>query len=118
MPACRSRTMGGNKLDNAVWAYVSSMINDFEKVKSAVKDLKKKREEDKSANKKSRDNLLIEKNNLKIKRGKLFELYSEMGKVMSVSAKEDMDLKLKEIDEKEKNDRQTNFRIRRGHEGD
>jgi len=102
MPACRSRTMGGNKLDNAVWAYVSSMINDFEKVKSAVKDLKKKRENDKSANKNSRDNLLVEKNNLKIKRGKLFELYSEMGKAMSTSAKEDMDLKLKEIDEKEK----------------
>ena len=102
MPACRSRTMGGNKLDNAIWAYVSSMINDFEKVKSAVKDLKKKREEDKSANKNSRDNLLVEKNNLKIKRGKLFELYSEMGKAMSASAKEDMDLKLKEIDEKEK----------------
>jgi len=77
------------------------MINDFEKVKSAVKDLKK-REKDKFLNKNSRDNLLIEKNNLKIKRGKLFELYSEMGKAMSVSAKEDLDLKLKEIDEKEK----------------
>lgn len=94
--------MGANKLDNAVWMYIDSLVNNLEKVKEEIRNLRKKREKDKSSNKQSRDNLLVEKNSLKIKRGRLFKLYSEAGESMSVSAKEDLELTLREIDEKER----------------
>ncbi|OGZ62778.1 MAG: hypothetical protein A2639_00320 [Candidatus Staskawiczbacteria bacterium RIFCSPHIGHO2_01_FULL_34_27] len=101
-PPCKSRSMGAGKLDRAIWGFVSDLIQDKERIQRAVFDIKEKREKHKFSNKKSCDNLLLEKNNLKIKRKRLFDLYSESDNEISDSAKEDLKNKLKDIDEKER----------------
>lgn len=100
-PSCKSRTMGGRKLDRVIWEFVSGLIQDKEKIQRAVFDIKEKRESHKSSNKKSKDNLLKEKSVLKMKRKRLFDLYSESDSEISESAKEDLKNKLKDIDGKE-----------------
>jgi len=97
---CKSRTMGVNKLDRAVWAFVSDLISDKGKITKAVIDLKQKRAKDKLSNKKSLENLLSEKNSVKIKRSNLLDLYSD-GE-LSEYAKNDLKIKLAEMDEQEK----------------
>ncbi len=100
-PRCKSRSMGANKLDRAVWAFVSSLIQDKDRIQRAVFDIKEKREKHKFSNKKSCNNLLLEKNTLKAKRKRLFDLYSESDSDISESAKEDLKNKLRDIDQKE-----------------
>ncbi len=96
-PTCRSRSMGSHKLDNAVWAYVSSLINDRNKLNNNISQLREKRENDRTSNKKVLDSLLEEKANLKSKKGKLLELYSE-GKFEAG----DLEEKINEFTEREK----------------
>lgn len=99
-PPCKSRTMGKNKLDGAIWAFVSDLINDKNKINQAVIDLRKKREKDKVLNKKSLDDLLSAKEAVKIKRRNLFDLYSDVD--FSEYAKGDLKKKLGEMDDQER----------------
>ncbi len=94
---CRARTMSKNKLDNAVWGYVRELINDKDKIKRSVRVLRGRRESERDQNQKVCDILLLEKSGLKIKKGKLLDLYSDED-----ISKEDIKLKLNELDEKEK----------------
>ena len=96
-PVCRSRSMLAGKLDNAVWAYVSSLINDKNILKNNIRLIREKRESEKISNKKVLESLLCEKESLKNKKGKLFELYSE-GKF----AVGDLEVKINEFTEREK----------------
>ncbi len=98
-PPCKSRSMSARKLDAAVWAFLSSLINDKDRIKNALLDLRVKKEKDKVSNKDSYDHLFVEKTILKNKRKNLFDLYSEEG--ISAYSKSDLKSKLSELDEKE-----------------
>jgi site-specific DNA recombinase len=96
-PACKARTMSREKLDNAVWAYVSELINDKKRIEDNLLNVRKKRESEKLLNQQTYDTLLLEKKELKAKKGKLLELYSEDG-----FSKEDLKIKMVELDERER----------------
>lgn len=94
-PVCRARSMVTHRVDNIVWAYVSSLINNQEALKKNANLMRAKREEGKVSSQKVYDGLLEEKKGLKIKKGRLLELYSDDG-----ISKEDLKVKLDEYDNK------------------
>lgn len=99
-PICKARTISGHKLDNIVWKYVSFLIQNRKKVKEGVRLIKEQREKEKSSNQVIYDDLLAEKNSLRIKNGNLLELFSE--EKISKESKENIKTKLNEFDEREK----------------
>ncbi len=96
-PVCRARSIVSHRLDNIVWAYVSSLINNQEGLKKNAILMRERREKGKVSSQKVYNDLLVEKNDLKIKKGKLLELYSDD----SIS-KEDLKIKLDEFSDREK----------------
>lgn len=89
--------MVAKKLDTVVWAYVTSLIKDKDRIKNNIRVLREKRENDKSSNKRVMESLVMEKSNLKAKKSKLLELFSDTG--MQV---EDLKAKINEFDQREK----------------
>jgi site-specific DNA recombinase len=96
-PDCRARTMSAQKLDNAVWVYVSELIRDKDRINNNLALTKKKRESEKVSNQKIYEELLVERKELKMKKSRLFELYSDEG-----LSKEDLKIKIGEFDLREK----------------
>lgn len=97
-PTCHARSMGRDKLDGIIWGYVSSLISNQERIIKNVRILHQKRAEEESSNQRVYENLLSEKNSLKLKKSKLLNLYSEPGKVL----REDLDVEIEKLNEQEK----------------
>ncbi len=95
-PRCRSRSMSRRKLDTVVWDYVKNLISNKDKIKENIHILRNKRESERGYNENICNNLLKEKDKLKIKKGKLLDLYSD-----NDFEKEDLKLKINELNEKE-----------------
>jgi site-specific DNA recombinase len=85
-----------HKLDAIVWDYISNLIQDKERVKANIRLLKEKREKDRVSNQRVYDSLVLEKEKLKMKIGRLLELYAD-----NEFSKEDLKVKIDEIKEKE-----------------
>jgi len=98
-PTCRARSVGQNKIEKIIWAYVSGLINDKQAIIKNIRALQEKRKSEEKSNQKVYDNLLAERNSIKMKKSKLLDLYSDpAGK----TKKEDLDLKMNELNDKEK----------------
>ena len=97
-PYCRSREISTNRIDKYVWDYVSSLIQDKEKVKKAVKMLKERRENEKDFNQKVYDGLIKEKANIQNKKSRIFDLYADGN-----YKKEDLDTKISELNSQQEN---------------
>ena len=98
-PTCRARSVGQNKIEKIIWTYVSGLINDKQAIIKNIRALQEKRMAEEKSNQKVYDNLLTERSYIKIKKSKLLDLYSDpAGK----TKKEDLDLKMSELNDKEK----------------
>jgi site-specific DNA recombinase len=91
-PYCHSREINTKTLDNIVWEYISSLIKDKERIKKAIKDLRDQRESKREFNQKIYDSLILKKSEIKQKKSKLLDLYSD-GNI----TKEDLDEKISEL---------------------
>jgi len=98
-PSCHSRSMARKKLDNFVWEYVKTLIENGDILKNKIRDKQEKRKADMSSNQRVYDSLIEERNSLKSKKNKLLELYSDES--ISDKSKQDIKTKLKEFDERE-----------------
>ena len=96
---CRARSVGQNKIEKIIWAYVSGLINDKQAIIKNIRLLQEKRKTEEKSNQRVRDNLLAEKNSIKIKKSKLLDLYSDPA---GNTKKEDLDSKMSELNDKEK----------------
>jgi len=97
-PRCHSRELSTNWVDEYVWEYLKSLIQDKEKVKRAVKALKEKRESERSFNQKIYDSLIIQKAEIKQKKSKILDLYVDEN-----YQKEDLDEKISELNSQQEN---------------
>jgi len=97
-PYCHSREISTNRIDKYVWDYVSSLIQDKEKVKKAVKMLKERRENEKDFNQKVYDGLIKEKADIQNKKSRIFDLYAD-----GDYKKEDLDTKISEFNSQQEN---------------
>jgi site-specific DNA recombinase len=91
-PLCHSREINTKTLDNIVWGFVSSLIKDKERLKKAIKNLIAERENKRETNQKKYDSLTQKKLEIKQKKFKLLDLYSD-GNI----SKEDLDEKISEL---------------------
>jgi len=94
---CLSKSMSVPKLDKYVWGYISALINQPEKVKKAIRLLKKKRDSETSFNQKVYDSLIIEKTELEKKKSRILDLYIDKSLL-----KEDLDKKIEELNGQER----------------
>ena len=90
--------MGQNKIENVIWSYVSGLINDKEIIIKNIRLQQEKRKSEEKSNQKIYDNLLLEKKSLKIQKSKILDLYSAPD---SRTKKEDLDLKMDELNGRE-----------------
>jgi len=94
--SCNSRSMNVEKLDGYIWQYIQALISQPEKVKRAINLLKEKRESDRSFNQKVYDSLIVEKAEIKKKKSRILDLYSEGN-----YQKEDLDSKISDLNSQE-----------------
>lgn len=92
-PICLSKEMNTRDVDQYVWEYVSSLIQDKERVKAAIRQLKEKRESMREFNQSIYDNLMAKKEEIKRQKSKILDLYAT-GKY----SEEDLDAKIAEYD--------------------
>ena len=93
---CHSRTMSGRKVDSHVWEYISSLIQDTEKVKKAIRALKEKRDKEQPFNQEVYNTLIDEKSEIKTKKQRLLDLY-----VDSSVPQKDLDNKMAKLNDQE-----------------
>lgn len=96
--ACPSRSMGRDRLDNAVWDYVKSLVSDENKVKAGIKKLAEKREKDRSFNQKVYNSLIAEKGKLEKKKQRFIDLYGDEN-----FTQEEIDNKVSEVNNLQEN---------------
>ena len=92
-----SKIMGVDKLDKAVWEYVSNLISNPERVIKSVRILREQRDDERSSNQKVRDTFAEEKAKIKLKKRKILDLYAD-----SRFSREDLDEKVADFDNVEK----------------
>jgi site-specific DNA recombinase len=93
---CLSRSIGGVGLEKAVWNYVQELISNPGKIKRSVSLLRTERTEKQGDNQKIHDRLMVEQSNIKSKKSKILDLYSE-----DTISKEDLNRKLEELNQQE-----------------
>ncbi len=94
---CPSRYMSVPKLDKYVWDYVSSLIQDTSRIKKTISLLQEKRNNEKEFNQNVYDSLMLKKAEIKSKKQKLLDLYSD-----NFIFKEDLDEKIYTLNSQEK----------------
>ena len=96
-PRCRSRTISRRKIDEFIWDYVKTLVEKGGVLKGKIRLNEEKRKANMAESKKNYDSLVEEKRILKGQKQKLLELYT----AENAPSKEDIGIKLKDLDEKE-----------------
>ncbi len=91
-----SRIIGVERLDGAIWEYVSNLIADPARVKNAITLLRERRNNDRGVNEKAKDALAEEKMKIKMKKSKILDLYANSG-----LGREELDEKVLEFNKQE-----------------
>jgi len=79
MPKCKSRQISANKIDDYVWDYLVNLIREPERIKNAIRLITEKRNSKKDNNKKILTSLKLKKEQVKLKKEKLLDLYVDSG---------------------------------------
>jgi len=93
---CKSKGIGGKTLERFVWDYIKGLVENPDRIKKSIKILREERESKKGDNKKIYDRLLLEINNIKVKKSKILDLYSD-----NLVPKEELNKKIQELNQEE-----------------
>jgi len=99
-PRCHSRIINVKKLDNEVWEYLSSLIQDTNRVKKAIRAIEERRTKNKESYKKLCDKLREEKVRIKKQKKNLILALTEE-KIKRSIEKKDFEEVMEELNEKE-----------------